>query len=166
MVKLAADAVVLLLRPHLLCAHPLEGLGGRFYRARQHEANGLEHGHLARLHEAALDAHRGLADVAGDEVDTLDLRHRLPERLGDGGLHETFAQADAHLAGDDLDHESGGFRVETAQEPLERRRLGRTARSAHSLQRLLDLLARHLALLRPPFYRFPRPVAEARVLPE
>src|SRR5260370_36611861 len=92
-VKLAANAVVLLLSPYLVGAHTGETFGGRLDRARQHETNGLEQGHLARLDDAVLDADRGLTDVSRDEVHALDPSHRLPERLGDGGLHQTFAPA-------------------------------------------------------------------------
>src|SRR5712691_4732775 len=164
MVKLAADAVVLLLRPYLLRGHALEGLGGRLDRAGEHEPDGLEQRHRARLDDAALDPDRGLADVSGDEVDTLDLRHRLPKRLGDSGLHQAFAEADAHFAGDDLDHESRGLRVEPAQQLLERRRLGGPAGGANRLQRLLDLLERHVAVVGASFHCLARPAAEVRVL--
>ncbi len=153
MVKLAADAVVLLLRPHRLRAHAFKALGGRLDWAREHEPDGLEQSHLARLDEAALDPHSGLADVPGDEVDTLDLGHRLRERFCDGGFHQAFTEADAHLAGDDLDHESSRQGVQPAQQLLERRRFGGPASGANGLQRLLDLLERHVVVIGAPIER-------------
>src|SRR6266852_6049702 len=125
--ELAADAVVLLLGPHLVRAHALESFGGGLDRAREHETDGLEQRHRARLQPAVLDSYSRLADVSRDEVDALHLGDGYAERLGDGGLNEALAQADAHLARDDLDHEPRRFRMKTAQELLERRGLGRPA---------------------------------------
>src|SRR5713101_8319014 len=75
--ELAADAVVLLLGPHLVRAHALESFGG--------------------------------------------------------GLDQALAQADAHLARDDLDHEARGLRMKAAHYLFERRGLGRPAGGADRL---------------------------------
>src|SRR5260370_16318146 len=53
-VKLAANAVVLLLSPYLVGAHTGETFGGRLDGARQHETTRLEQGHLAPLNDAGL----------------------------------------------------------------------------------------------------------------
>ena len=166
MMKLAADAVVLLLGPDLVRAHSFECFCRSLDRAREHEANGLEQGHRARLELAVLDLHRSLADISGDEVDAFHLRHRHAECLGDGGFYETFAQADAHLAGDHLDDEPGGLRMKAAQQVLERRGFGCSACGTDRVQRLLDIFERRVLVLRASIQRLARPVAEVRVLPE
>ncbi len=121
MMELATDAVVFLLGPHLVRAHALESFGGGLDRAREHETDGLEQRHRARLQPAVLDSYSRLADVSRDEVDALHLGDGYAERLGDGGLNEALAQADAHLARDDLDHEARRFRMKAAQQVFERR---------------------------------------------
>jgi len=111
-----------------------------------------------------LAADRRLADVAGDQVHPLDLRDRHLERLGDGRLDQSLAEADAHLAGDHLDHEPRRPGVEPSEQSLQRSRLGRALRAADRLQGCCDLregtvLARGAAL-----ERVSCPVAQVRVL--
>ena len=108
---LAADAVVLLLGPYLARGHALEHLAWRLDRTGEHESNWLEERDRAGLEMSPLAPHRRLADIAGDEMDPFDLRDRHAECLGDRGLDQALAQADPHLAGDDLDEEPGRFWV-------------------------------------------------------
>ena len=121
---LAPDAVVLLFGPDLVGAHAFEHFVWSFDRAREHESNRLKQRDGAGLELTALAARGRLADVAGDQVEPLDLRDRYAESLGDRSLDQPLAQADAHLAGDDLDEEARRFGVHTPQHRFERRRLG------------------------------------------
>src|SRR6266571_3358373 len=164
--KLAANAVVLLLRSDFSRAHPIKGLHRGLDRAGEHEPHRLEKGDGRCLQLAELAANRGLADVAGDEVHALDLRDGNAERFGDRSLHQSLAEAYAHLTRDDLDHKARRLRVQPAQERLQRRRLGRATRCSDRLERSLDLGQRDVLRLRPAFQGLTGPVAEIRVLAE
>jgi hypothetical protein len=112
----------------------------------------------------AADGH--LADVAGDQVHSLDLRDGHVERLRDRGFDEPFAEADAHLAGYHLDHESRGPRIEPAEQSLERRGLGGALCTADRLQGRGDVGKRGVLAESAAFERLTGPVAQVRVLPE
>src|SRR3954469_10483990 len=132
--ELAAHAVVLLLGPDRAGAHALENFARRLDRAREHEPHGLKQGNGAGLELPALASDRGLADVASDQVDALDLGHGYAERLRDSGLHEALAQSDAHLTAEDLDEEPRGFRIEAAKQRLQWLGLPVATRSADGLE--------------------------------
>src|SRR6266849_5919908 len=93
---------------------------------------------LFQVAREELDSTIGMMELATDAVVFLLgphlVRAHALECLGDGGLNEALAQADAHLARDDLDHEARRLRMKTAQELLERRGLGRPAGCAERLQ--------------------------------
>src|SRR5439155_1207975 len=85
---LAPDAVVLLFGPDLVGAHAFEHFVWSFDRAREHESNRLKQRDGAGLELTALAARGRLADVAGDQVEPLDLRDRYAESLGDRGVDQ------------------------------------------------------------------------------
>src|SRR3989440_2447435 len=161
---LAADAVVLLFGPNLVRAHAFEYLVWSFDRAREHESNRLKQGDGARLEFAALAPHGSLADVAGDQVEPLDLRDRYAESLGDRRLHQALAQADAHLAGDDLDEEARRFGVHPPQHRFERHRLRVATSVANRFQCRFDVLQSYRSGPRAAFKGFAGPIAEVGVL--
>ena len=163
-VKLAAHAVVLLLRPHCAGAHARECLTGRLDRAGQHESHRLEKSDRAGLELPALAAHGGFADVARHQVYALDLRDGDPESLGDGRLDQALAEADPHLAGDDLDEESRRLSVQSPDHCFQRSGLGVAARGADRLERRLDLAEGHRRRQRASVQRLAGPVAEVRML--
>src|SRR5665213_83449 len=165
-VELAAHAVVLLLGPDLVRAHPLEGLACGLHRACEHEANRLKESDCRRVELSALAANRRLSDVTRDEVNALDLGHRQSEGFCDRGFDEALAESNAHLAGDDLDHEAGALRVQPPQELLEGRRLGFAARGPYRLQRLFELHEGHLVARGAALERLARPVADVGMLSE
>ncbi len=164
--KLAANPVVFLLRPDARRAHALESLRGSFHRAREHEAHGLKQGDRGGVELLVLAADRGFADVAGDQMDALDLRDGDLERLGDRRFDQAFAEADAHLAGNDLDEEAGRFRLQAAQDPFQRRLFRFAARGADRLQRRFDVLQGNRLGLRATIERLTCPVAKIRMLAE
>src|SRR5260370_4851187 len=166
MMQLATDAGICLRSPHLVRAQALESCGGGLDGAREHETDGLEQRHRARFQPAVLDSYSRLADVSRDEVDALHLGDGYAERLGDGRLNEALAQADAHLARDDLDHEACGLRMKAPQQVFEWRCLGRPAGCADRLQGRLDIFERGVLILRASFERLAGPVAEVGVLLE
>ena len=161
MVQLAADSVVLLLRPDLLRAHALECFLRGLDRAGEHEADRLEEGHVARLDLTVLDPHRGLADVSGDQVDPLHLWNRHPERLCDRRFNEANAETDPHLARDDFDDEPRRLGVEAPQQLFERDGfLCRAPSRPDLLERRLDLLQRDVLVLGATLESLAGPVAQ------
>ncbi len=90
-VELAADSVVLLLSPNGVRAHALECFAGCLDRAGEHETHWLEKGDRGHVELTVLAPHRGLTDVAGDEVDAFHHRDRDAESLGDRGFDQAFA---------------------------------------------------------------------------
>ena len=164
--QLTAHAVVFLLRPHRLGAHAGERLARRLDGAGEHETDRLKQRDGAGLELSVLAPNGGLADVARDQVHAFHLRDRNPERLRDRGFDQAFAEADAHLAGDDLDEESSGLGVQPPEQSFERSGLGGATRSPDRFERPLDLLEGYRLRLRAAVERFSSPVAEVRVLAE
>ena len=162
--ELTAHAVVLLLGPDLVRAHSFECLGRLFDRACEHEPNRLEKRHARAFELAKFAPNCSLANVACDQMDALDLRHRQSECFRDCRLHQTLAQADPHLTGDDFDHEAGRFRVQPAQELLQRRRFGFATRGSYRLQCLLDIGQGDVFGVGLTFERLARPVADVGML--
>jgi len=87
----------------------------RLDRAREHEADRLKQRDGRGVDLPMLASNGGLADVASDEVDALDLRDRGFERLRDGRLDQPLAKADPKLTRDDLDEEARGLWIESPE---------------------------------------------------
>ena len=162
--QLAPHAVVFLLRPYSAGPHASESFVRRLHGACEHEPDGLKRGDAADLDLAALQAHRGLANVPGDQVHPLDLRDRDTERLGDRRLDQPLAQADAHLARDDLDEKPRLLGIEALKKCFERFCLRVAARGADRLQRFFDVLHADRLRGRACVQGLAGPVAQVRVL--
>ena len=158
--QLAADPVVFLFCPDSGRAHPVEYLGRRLDRAREHETHRLKKGDAARLELTPLASDRRLSDVARDEVHALHLSDRNSKGFGDGGLHEPFAEADPHLSRDDLDEKASALGVQSSEQGFERLGFRVAAGGADRLQRCFDVGERDGSWLGAAVEGFARPVAK------
>ena len=158
-VQLTSHAVVLLLGPHCLRPHAGERLLRRLDGAREHEADRLKQGDGARLELPMLAPDCGFADIPGHEMHALHLRDRNPECLRDRSLNQAFAEADAHLAGDDLDEESRCLGVQPLEQGFKWFGFGGATRGPDRFERLLDFIEGHRLRLRAAVEGFSCPVA-------
>ena len=99
--ELASDSVILVFNPHVLAKsrHCLGGVGnGRGeHRAKRHEP-----ARRSLVETTGTREQRRLAEIAGEHHGTIDCDRRSAERSGDRLLHQSLAQPDAQLRGDQL----------------------------------------------------------------
>ena len=102
LVRLGANAIVLIFQKRSAWDR-LEDFARRLNRSCQHTSDRVEQAQLSFVERATSRKPQGLADITEEHVRTLNAVNRRAESLGDRFFDQVLFQADAEIAGDDLD---------------------------------------------------------------
>ncbi len=98
-------------------------LCGVLGRTGQHEADGMKKPHLRLIEFVFRRQAQSVSDVAQQHVGPLNGFDVFIERFGYGLFHQAFAQSDAQITADDLDHVLGFERRRPTQQVLKQAEL-------------------------------------------